>query len=179
MTNEILVAECLRADPEQKPGAALLGLIAALERKGGGTGPVTEGEIRDVLESVSLGLEDVCGYVRADPEKYSRCRVIRTDRYEVLVFCWLGGQRSSVHDHTGSACGVRVVSGTATEVGFVRTPGSELAVADRVSRLDEGDVTASFDSDIHRIQNDGVDELVTLHVYSPPLEFMRTYAARE
>jgi hypothetical protein len=41
-----------------------------------------------------------------------------------------------------------------------------------------GSVVASQDSDLHQVSNlqPGTDDLVTLHVYAPALEFMGTYS---
>ena len=35
--------------------------------------------------------------------------------YHALVLCWRAGQRSPIHDHSGSSCAVRVLEGIATE----------------------------------------------------------------
>jgi cysteine dioxygenase len=70
-----------------------------------------------------------------------------------------------------------VLKGTATETLFERTPaGHVYATSSR--KLPTGFCCGSQDADIHQISNlepDGGD-LVTLHIYSPPLLVMGTYS---
>ena len=60
---------------------------------------------------------------------------------------------------------------------FDRAPNG-LIVPTLTRRLEEGSVTASQDDDVHQMSNlqpAGAD-LVTLHLYSPPLLCMNTYS---
>ncbi len=171
-----LIARCRPPAAAPAPGSALHRLVSNLERCGGVIPP---DQLRSVIESNSVGLDDVRDFLCVDASTYSRNRVVRTDRYEVLVFCWCSGQRSTIHDHEGSACGVRVVCGAATEIVFERVPGGDRVRAVRTRRAGAGQVTSSFDTDIHQIANDDPAAvlLVTLHVYSPPLDEMNVYEA--
>lgn len=143
-------------------------------------GPVPVVELRSLIEELTLSLDDVRPYLLLDPDTYSRNAVLRRDGFEILIFCWQSGQKSPIHDHSGSACGVRVISGTATEIVFERIGSdSDLVrpIPGRTSELRTGEVTASFDADIHEVSNNDPDGelLVTLHVYSPPLPVMNIY----
>ena len=51
---------------------------------------------------------------------YQRNLVRAGERYHLWVLCWGNGQRSPIHDHTGSACAVRIIEGTATVTLFDR-----------------------------------------------------------
>ena len=91
--------------------------------------------------------------------------------YHLLVLCWKNGQRSPIHDHAGSTCGVRVLRGVLTETTFAFAPNGHVkAVGSR--DLAEGQVCGTQDDDLHQISNlqAGEADLVTLHVYTPPLE---------
>jgi cysteine dioxygenase len=71
---------------------------------------------------------------------------------------------------------VRVLRGTLTETTFEMTPNGHVkAVGSR--DVEEGGLVGSEDSDIHQVSNlqAGDADLVTLHVYSPPLTRMGTY----
>src|SRR5262249_38187953 len=95
----------------------------------------------------------------------------------LLVLCWKNGQRSPIHDHTGSSCAVRVLRGVLTETAFVFAPhGRVKAVGSR--DLAAGAVCGSEDRDLHQVSNlqDGDAALVTLHVYTPPLRWKGTYS---
>jgi cysteine dioxygenase len=60
-------------------------------------------------------VEDFCVF---NPLCYARNPVASSEHYELLCICWLPDQSSLIHDHTGSACGVRVVVGEMTETIF-------------------------------------------------------------
>jgi cysteine dioxygenase len=97
--------------------------------------------------------------------------------YHALIICWRGGQRSPIHDHVGSNCAVKVLRGVATETIFERGPnGMIYATGSRI--LNAGEVCASADSDIHQVSNLEANEndLITLHLYSPPLISMNVYS---
>ncbi|MEM7622831.1 MAG: cysteine dioxygenase family protein [Planctomycetota bacterium] len=109
---------------------------------------------------------------------YQRNRIMTGDGYEALLMCWRPGQESPVHDHAGSLCGVRVLRGTCVEVRYERDiEGNCREIG--TSRYRAGSVCVSFDADTHKIANDaaGGCDLVTLHVYTPPLVSMKTYPA--
>lgn len=136
--------------------------------------------IQDIVQALTdlvIHFEDVERFARFSPDRYQRNLLHQGPAYQALVLCWGPKQRSPIHDHCGSACGVRVLKGVATETQFQRTT-EGLVYACSSMQLREGQIIGSFDADIHQISNlqtDGRD-LVTLHVYSPPLLVMNTYS---
>jgi len=129
------------------------------------------------LASLAAGAGDFARWVRFDEHHYRRNLVHEGPGYQALVLCWRNGQRSPIHDHAGSSCGVRVLAGTATETVFERTRAG-LVYAVRTRFHAPGSVCATQDADIHQVSNiaDDGGDLVTLHVYSPPLLTMGTYS---
>ncbi len=137
-------------------------------------------EMRSKLEDLNICLDDVSEYVRFSNDRYQRNLLHAGEGYHALILCWKNGQRSPIHDHRGSSCGVRVLSGVATETLFKRnTKGLIYPVSSR--ELPADGVCGSQDSDIHQVSNlqDGDADLVTLHIYSPPLMLMGTYSLTE
>ena len=129
------------------------------------------------LAETTLGFEDVRAHAVFGTRTYRRNLLYTGPAYQALVLCWRNGQRSPIHDHRGSSCGVRVLRGVATETRFTLSPnGMILATSSR--ELAEGSVCASQDADIPQMSNlqAGEADLVTLHVYSPPLLRMGTYS---
>src|SRR5262245_7986189 len=61
-------------------------------------------------------------HVQFSDQHYARNLVRKSDWYHLLVLCWKNGQRSPIHDHAGSSCGVRVLRGTMTETTFAFAP---------------------------------------------------------
>lgn len=133
--------------------------------------------LENVLRDLEVSLVDVKSWLVFGEDTYRRNLVHAGPAYQALVLCWRNGQRSPIHDHAGSSCGVRVLAGEALETVFERTRAG-MVYADRSSVLGPGSVCATQDTDIHQVSNlseDGGD-LVTLHVYSPPLLNMGTYS---
>jgi cysteine dioxygenase len=129
------------------------------------------------LNELDIECEDVASFVRFSHRGYTRNLIKGGPWYNVLVLCWRNGQRSPIHDHKGSSCGVRVLRGTATETLFDFAPNGHVKAL--FSRdLAEGSVCGSQDDDMHQVSNlqDNGRDLVTLHVYSPPLLYMGTYS---
>ena len=125
------------------------------------------------LRDASLSADALSPYIRFSDERYCRNLVAHGLQFYALVLCWRPGQASPIHDHRNAVCGVRVISGTATETRFLER--GEGLVVDSVRRLRAGEVCGSIDDDIHQIRNQGDDSLVTLHVYSPVLDNINLY----
>jgi cysteine dioxygenase len=129
------------------------------------------------LTAADLTTERLADYLVFRPERYVRNLVHAGPAYQALVLCWRNGQRSPIHNHRGSNCGVKVLRGVATETTFARAPnGMVVAVGSR--DLPPGHLCATADDDLHQISNlqAGGADLVTLHVYSPPLLRMEMFS---
>ena len=133
--------------------------------------------ILDWLQDTRLTAADLTDYLRFSRERYVRNLVHAGPAYQALVLCWRNGQRSPIHNHRGSNCGVKVLRGVATETVFTRAPNG-MVVADRSRDLPPEHICASADDDIHQVSNlqAGGADLVTLHVYSPPLLRMEVFS---
>ncbi|REK18356.1 MAG: hypothetical protein DWQ37_04370 [Planctomycetota bacterium] len=136
--------------------------------------------MRRWADECTLCLDDVRDFCRFSPTRYVRNLVRSGPAYHALVLCWRNGQRSPIHDHAGSHCAVRVLAGVATETRFEIAPNG-MVYATGSSTLAPGLTTYSEDSDIHQISNLQADQadLVTLHLYSPPLLRMQSFSLQE
>ncbi len=128
------------------------------------------------LKNLSLDAESLDQYMRFGDRCYQRNLLHEGPAYQALVLCWRHGQRSPIHDHRGSTCGVRVLRGTAHETVFRRTAQGFIYPVETVVHS-EGSICGSEDADIHQVSNlsDSPGDLVTLHVYSPALTMMGRY----
>jgi cysteine dioxygenase len=134
-------------------------------------------QLREWLAGNDVSAADVANFARFDDDRYLRNLVFEGEHYHLLVLCWRSGQRSPIHNHAGSTCGFRVLTGIATETIFEKTPSKLIKP---VSSEDQpaGTVRAAQDEDTHQVSNlqaDG-DDLVTLHIYSPPLFKMDVFS---
>src|SRR5207248_7150852 len=109
-------------------------------------------ELTDALAATDLQWQQVPRNIQFTSRGYTRTLVRGGPWYNVLVLCWKNGQRSPIHDHKGSTCGVRVLRGTATETLFEFAPNGHVwATHSRKHRT--GSVIGSQDSDMHQISN--------------------------
>lgn len=134
-------------------------------------------ELSALLRDIDLSADDVPEYVQFADTGYTHNSIRMGRWYHVWVLCWKNGQRSPIHDHRGSSCGIRVLRGTLTQtVCELAANGHVKATASQ--DFPAGSVIGSFDTDLHQVSNLQADDadLVTLHVYSPPLVRMTTYS---
>ena len=140
------------------------------------TGRAPLPELLAALDDCGVCDDDVRDLIRFSPRAYQRVPVRGSDWYQSWVMCWRNGQRSPIHDHKGSSCGMRVLRGVLTETLFGFAPNGHIKAT--LSRdFEPGAVLGGADTDVHQVSNLQADDadLVTLHVYSPPLVFMGTY----
>ena len=131
------------------------------------------GELKARLDDASINSALLAEQIHFNDERYARNLLAYGPQFYALVLCWKPGQASPIHDQKGASCGVRVIEGVATETRF-RLQGDRL-VEDGTSTMSAGEVTGSFDDDIHEIRNNGDTNLVTLHIYSPYLDNINLY----
>lgn len=170
-----------KRDRTDTPPEVLLPLFKALDSYGGF---IDVKDLEREVAAVKMTTDQLGDAIAIDTGAYVRTLVRETEYYDALVMAWLPGQRSPIHDHAGSACTVRIVSGTARETRYnLRSDG--LVVRDSTITYLPGQVVSSVDRDIHDLGNAAAcpatmkDILVTLHVYSPKLKPTRKYVAAQ
>lgn len=107
---------------------------------------------------------------------YRRNTIGKSDWYELVALCWRSGDCTPIHDHRGVSCAFKVVEGVGTEIRFEATPAGLICPV-ATQRMSPGYICAAADEDIHQVCNmqpKGAD-LITLHIYSPPISKMGTY----
>jgi cysteine dioxygenase len=152
---------------------SLQSIVAALESLN--TAPDLD-QIYDWLRGLKVSREELQPYIGFKEGNYWRHRVCRNDFVEMLVLCWRPGQRTPIHDHNGSHGGVKIVEGLLWETIF--TYDEEAGLQYKTAReLTCGSVTGSDVPDIHQLGNPDISgqDLITVHVYAPPLGVLHTY----
>ena len=104
-----------------------------------------------------------------DPDHYVRKVLQRDERLEIALLCWDAGQASSIHDHRGSNCVVRVLSGCFVERLFRADSASGLYVELKARTIHPGDLTGVDGEQVHQMINVAVGGRgAMLNFYSPP-----------
>lgn len=134
-------------------------------------------ELKSQLKCVTVSAEEMGSFVCFNPKGYRRNMVFESDAVELLCLCWRSGQRSPIHDHARSLCGVKIIDGVGTETVYEKTPSGYIKPTHSFD-YPSGYVMVSQDDDTHQVANLQAvgEDLVTFHVYSPPLRSMKTYS---
>tara|TARA_B100001029_G_scaffold121741_1_gene101227 strand:+ start:360 stop:884 length:525 start_codon:yes stop_codon:yes gene_type:complete len=149
----------------------LIGWLDSIDRRPGLS------EIGTRLESMPLNLEALKRHITyTEDDGYKRNIIKKTEHYEMVAITWRAGQTTPIHDHVGSDCAFLIVEGTSTETIY-KTDENGRAVPSAVRDYAPGEVCAADEPDIHRISNDTDDDLINLHVYTPPLSGFGIYEA--
>lgn len=101
-------------------------------------------------------------------EPYTRVSIHRDDQIEIVVICFSSGQTSSVHDHQGSNCAIRVVRGKVMECLFARADGKLHMHAHHY--VHTGEISGLDGEQIHQLSNLDPEGTVLLNFYSPPFK---------
>ncbi len=128
------------------------------------------------LAGLDVTRADIGGACRFGVQSYKRNTIGRSPWYELVALCWRSGDCTPIHDHRGVSCAFKVIEGVGTEIRFEATPAGLICPVQTV-RMAPGYLCAAEENDIHQVCNmqpPGTD-LITLHIYSPPITRMGTY----
>ena len=128
------------------------------------------------LENVDVSAAELQPYIGFKDGNYWRHRVCRNEQVEMLVLCWRPGHRTPIHDHNGSHGAVLVHQGILWETTYTFDPQKGLCYK-AAREYGAKEVTGAEVPDIHQLGNPDVSgqDLITLHIYSPPLGVLKTY----
>ena len=163
-------------DPECKDP---LGLAELRDQLLGLPHPFRREEIHRIATRIQVSREDLGRYMHWSDESYTRTAFYHGERFEILVLCWKEGQMSPIHDHANSICTMAVVEGLCDTIMYRvdEARGRRQLVREGATTLAGGSVTTVYGGDIHRVGNppgSGCD-LITIHVYLPPIPEMLVY----
>ena len=162
--------------PQPVNCADQLSFTQLVERLCEQTSPPSLDEINSWLSEVHITTDDLEPYVSFKEGNYWRHRVCRNAAVEMLVLCWRPGHKTPIHDHNGSHGVVKVHAGLLSEMIFKYDEVKGLSY-ESGRECQAGEVTGAGVPDIHRLGNpeDSEQDLITVHVYAPPLGVLKTY----
>jgi cysteine dioxygenase len=134
-------------------------------------------ELYQLLKNSPLLVRDFEDRIRFDDHHCCRNVISSGPWHVLLLICWRQGQSSSVHDHADSACVFKVLAGACSETGYGFTIDGRIYPIEHHTH-ETGAIVLTQGTDTHQIANlqSTGENLVTLHVYSPPLKSMRTFS---
>ena len=135
-------------------------------------------------QRLALPDELLTAHTRFAAPDYARNLVCRTPRFELLVLCWRPGQHSTIHDHCGSLNAIRVHRGELTSRLYAAQGGAPPQAAGPARLVEQqtagaGDMAGIGRAGIHQLANETGGDLVTVHLYAPPLMHLTVYSESE
>ena len=163
-------------DPTSTDPACRLSLQSLVERLESLTAVPSLEDANRLVSQTDISAQEIAPYLGFKTGNYSRHRVMRNQFVEMLVLCWKPGQRTPIHDHNGSHGAVLIHKGIMWETTFEYH--TETGLEYKAHReLRTGGLTGSEIPDIHQLGNPDVSgrDLITIHIYAPPLGVLKTY----
>jgi cysteine dioxygenase len=114
---------------------------------------------------------------RTEPNQlpYGRNVLLRNDDFEVIVINLPGNRATAIHDHGESIGCAFIVQGELLNVTYTLDSNGYPA-PEKESRFTAGQILESESGLIHEMRNPRKDAMISLHVYSPPLQNIQSYA---
>ena len=169
-----------RSRSTTSPAATTPKLAPLLSYLDGLTGPMDLSVVERLLSELDIGRDDVASSCVFGTKAYKRNTISRGEWHELVCICWRSGHCTPIHDHRASTCGFKVIEGVGTEIRFEQSS-SGLICPVKTTRMEPGYLCVAEDKDIHQIANmqSAGKDLVTLHLYSPPLCRINTWKYAE
>ncbi len=155
------------AEPQFLPALASLDNLVPHE------GILSPAELERVARDLAAREDLWQPLVHADPTRRRYELVYEDGRMDAWVLCWMPGQGTGFHDHYISGVGVCVASGRVRE--DLLTYGGE----PRTRELGPGEARRGGPGYIHRVNHHEGAPAVTVHVYSPRLDWVGQYRLAE
>lgn len=162
--------------PTAPPAPGSLTFTELVEQLNAQTSPPSLETINEWLANVEISPLEIEPFLGFKEGNYWRHRVCRNQAVEMLIICWRPGQKTPIHDHNGSHGVVRVHKGLMWETTFCYEEEGGLCY-NTGRECPTGTVTGAGVPDIHQLGNPEVSgqDLITVHVYAPPLGTLNTY----
>jgi len=147
--------------------------LASLEDLVPHDGLLAADELEDVARAIADRPQIWEPLVHADPQHRRYELVYEDDRMDAWILSWMPGQGTGFHDHYISGVGLSVARGCVREDLLV------YGTAPQARDLRAGDSRQGGPGYIHRVTHHEGRPAVTVHVYSPRLDWVGQYRLGE
>ncbi len=171
-------------DAFKVPAAVSWGEMVALLHKALAGDSADIDHIQAILRAYKSDRDDWKRFALFDPHRYTRNLVDDGNgRFNIMLLCWNEGQASSIHDHAGSHCFMKVLDGNLTETLYdppaLVHEGEPMAVRRETTFDTDGVIYISDKIGMHRVANESHTRVgVSMHIYSPPYSECHCYDDR-
>jgi len=127
-------------------------------------------EISSILNHITLDQREVEQYCKFSKSHYTRNMIAKSDEFVLVLTCWNSTNQSPIHDHNGSKCWVKMLSGKLTETHYTLTPNAESWCKSESKTLHAGSVYELEETVIHSMKNNVSERAVCLILLVPGYE---------
>jgi cysteine dioxygenase len=134
----------------------------------------SKADLKDALLQIDMKLEDLAQLPPPSEGKpYNRKLLYKNDEVELLVMNW-SQLECAPHDHGNSHGWIQVISGTSLNSVY-EVKGSSLPKELFYQYHHKGQYFYAPKKAVHKMQASNHSDMVTLHLYSPPISGMIVY----
>jgi cysteine dioxygenase len=131
------------------------------------------------LKGAIASLDDLLALVPhycSDPSQlpYGRNTLLRNKNYEVVVINLPGNRATAIHDHGDSIGCAFVVQGELVNISYT-LDANGYPLQTHASLVKAGEMMESTIGQIHEMKNPKKETMISIHVYSPPLQNIKAY----
>ena len=137
----------------------------------------------ELIERIPIDSTELRPYHHYGHSSYGRNLIYTGAEFEIILLCWKPQQYSTPHDHQGSLCIMKCISGELTEQRFLlqAKAGNNciLSPTERIT-FGDGEVTSITDQQgLHKLGNDTAAVACSLHFYFPPIHSASAYSEQD
>jgi len=122
-----------------------------------------------IIHSLQLEPNAFEKYASWSKKSYTRNCIADTDKFELILICWNAGHQTSIHDHGGEECWVKVIEGEFKETVYKQVESGELILL-KTKFSKENDITYMKDfMGYHRLESSANKRSMSLHLYAKPI----------
>jgi cysteine dioxygenase len=131
-------------------------------------------ELRNALETLEIEYEELVPFLQTpEGQPYYRRLLYQNDQVELLVMNW-SDIECAPHDHGLSKGWIQVMEGNSMNTVYKVEDGQlPKQLFDKIHH--KGAFFFAPKYGVHKMKREGADSLVTLHLYSPPIQGMKVY----
>ena len=133
---------------------------------------LSEGErttYNHIIHSLQLEPNAFEKYANWSKDCYTRNCIADTEKFELILICWCAGHQTSIHDHGGEECWVKVVEGEFKETVYKQDEVGALKLTKtKFSKKNEVTYMKDF-MGFHRLENSANKRSMSLHLYAKPI----------
>ena len=133
---------------------------------------LSEGErttYNHIIHSLQLEPNAFEKYAYWSNDCYTRNCITDTEKFELILICWCAGHQTSIHDHGGEECWVKVIEGEFKETVYKQDEIGVLKLTKtKFSKKNEITYMKDF-MGFHRLENSANKRSMSLHLYAKPI----------